>query len=188
MVIGLIGFKQVGKSTAAKYLESKYDYTRLNMKDGLIAHITERFPDVLRELGIIYRMTIPELFEKKPPAMRALMVNVGTDDRRRDNEDFWTEQWRDELEYLATLGITNVVTDDIRFLNEADCIKSIKDGRGILIRLTRPDITTGGDHRSETEQLQIVADYTVECELGNEHKLHEALDLIIKDITGRYEN
>lgn len=172
MIIGLIGFKQVGKSTAASYLETEYGFVRHNFKGGLINHIKERFPDVLALLMVLYNMTMDELFDKKPPLMRALMVNVGTDDKRRDNPNHWIDI------YYTTLPAGRVVTDDVRFINEA---KIIKDCQGILIRLTRPDLTTGGDHASETEQLQIVADYTIECEAGDFEKLYRELDLIIKN-------
>lgn len=170
MLIGLIGFKQVGKSTASKYLEHRYKFQRHNFKDGLIEHIKQRFPDVLAGLMVLYKMTIDELFDQKPPLMRALMVNVGTDDKRRDDPDHWIKI------YTRTLPYGNVVTDDVRFLNEAQVIKN---NGGILIRLTRPDLTTGGDHRSETEQLQIVPDYTISCEAGDFEKLYRDIDLIM---------
>jgi len=48
MIIGFVGFKQVGKSTAAKYLEKKYGAKRVNMKDGLVAELRKNFPDLLR--------------------------------------------------------------------------------------------------------------------------------------------
>lgn len=171
MLIGLIGFKQVGKSTAAKFLEEQYLFQRHNFKDGLIAHIKLRFPDVLLGLSDLYEMTIDELFDQKPPLMRALMVNVGTDDVRRDDPDHWIDI------YKETLPAGFVVTDDVRFLNEAQVIKERK---GVLIRLTRPDLTTGGHHESETQQLQIVADYTIECGAGDFDKLYRELDNIIE--------
>lgn len=181
MIIGLIGFKRVGKSTAAKYLNEKYGFIRHNMKDGLIAEMKERLPDTLRELGVIYNMTTDELFDEKPPAMRALMVNYGTEVRRKDDPDYWVKEYIDEVEYLATLGEYNIVTDDVRFLNEAATVKEVKSG-GILIRLTRSDILTGGDHASETEQLEIVADYTIYAEPGGEDAVYKELDRIMADV------
>ena len=172
MLIGLVGFKQVGKSTAAKYLESKYDFTRHNFKDALVQEIKDNFPNLLEELGFIYNMSIEELFDKKPYAMRALMVNYGTDVRRKDNPCYWSHQWSSEVDYAG-----NVVADDVRFMNEA---RAIKFYDGILIRLVRPDLLTGGDHASETEQLEIRADHTIECEPGDHEALYRALDDIIK--------
>lgn len=172
MIIGLIGFKQVGKSTAAKHLEGR-GFTRINMKDALVAELRKNFPDVLRELGVIYGLTVDDLFEQKPPAMRALMQHYGTEVRRGDKDSYWTDQWEDAVQKSGT---QHVVVDDVRFFNEAE---AVRHQGGILIRLVRPDITSGGTHASETEQLQIVADHTIECEAGGHGKLYNALDDIL---------
>jgi len=170
-IIGLVGFKQVGKSTAAKYLESKYGFTRHNFKDAMVQEIKDNFPNLIEELEIHYNLSTPQLFIQKPPLMRALMVNYGTDVRRKDDPDYWTRQW------VKNLVTQKTVADDVRFLNEAAAVKI--EG-GIIIRLTRSDIPTGGDHASETEQLEIVADHTIECDPGDHESLYRALDDIIK--------
>lgn len=176
MIIGLIGFKQVGKSTAAKYLEEKYGFVRHNMKDALVAEIKQNFPDLLRQLAFEQgwdghdASAIDLLFVEKPPAMRALLQNYGTEVRRKDCDTYWVEKWID-----GSWSIPKIVTDDVRFLNEA---KVVKDAGGILIRLTRSDITTGGSHPSETEQLEIEADYTIECAPGDHEHLYRELDNI----------
>jgi len=171
-IIGLVGFKQVGKSTAAKYLEDKYGFTRHNFKDAMVQEIKDNFPDLLKELEYYYNLTIDELFIQKPPLMRALMQNYGTDVRRKDNRNYWTQQW------FENLAIGKTVADDVRFLNESEAVKL---GGGIIIRLTRSDIETGGTHASETEQLEIVADHTIECNPGDHEALYRALDEIVKD-------
>jgi len=170
-IIGLVGFKQVGKSTAAKYLEDKYGFTRHNFKDAMVQEIKDNFPNLIEELEIHYNLSTPQLFIQKPPLMRALMVNYGTDVRRKDDPDYWTRQW------VKNLVTQKTVADDVRFLNEAAAVKI--EG-GIIIRLTRSDIPTGGDHASETEQLEIVADHTIECDPGDHESLYRALDDIIK--------
>lgn len=172
MIIGLIGFKQVGKSTAAKHLEGR-GFTRINMKDALVAELRQNFPNLLQNLADIYDMTVDELFEVKPPAMRSLMQNYGTEVRRGDSDTYWTDQWEDSVEKSGT---QHVVVDDVRFLNEAE---AVRHQGGILIRLTRPDITDGGTHASEIEQLQIVADHTIDCVSGEHGVLYNALDKII---------
>lgn len=177
-IIGLIGFKQVGKSTAAKYLEDKYGFVRHNMKDALVAEIKQNFPDLLWEIMTIYNEqdtgymidSVEQLFVVKPPLMRALLQNYGTEVRRRDDDDYWVHQWIDNLPDC------NVVADDVRFINEGAAVEGCD---GILIRLTRPDITTGGSHPSETEQLEIEADYTIECQPGGHEELYRQLDGII---------
>jgi len=176
IIIGLVGFKQVGKSTAAKYLEEKYSFTRHNFKDALVQELKDNFPDLLTQIVIAGRdlgfkaMNWNELFEEKPPLMRALLQNYGTDVRRKDNPHYWTGQWG------QALFLRDTVADDVRFLNESEAIK--REG-GIIIRLVRPDILTGGTHVSETEQLEIVADHTIECDPDDHAALYRALDDII---------
>jgi hypothetical protein len=183
-IIGLVGFKQSGKTTAANYLETK-GYVRVNFKDGLIAEIKQNFPDLLRAIADTeytehFGGQINALFETKPPLVRALLQNYGTEVRRKDDPDYWVKQYIDELEDIATLGVEKIVTDDVRFINEAWAIKSVKNNGGTIIRLVRTDITSGGDHRSETEQLQIEADHTIEVGPGEHDKLYVELDKIVR--------
>ena len=182
-LIALTGFKHTGKTVAAKYLESK-GYVRHNFKDALITELKERFPDLLKDILKVYVredmvnvFTIDDLFNYKPPLMRALMVNHGTEVRRRENPDYWVNNWMFTVAKENYPFKQNIVTDDVRFLNEA---KAVKDAGGTIIRLVRPDITTGGEHTSETEQLQIVADYTIELIPGDKEALYKELDAIIK--------
>ena len=181
-LIGIVGFKGSGKSTAAKHLQTKYNFVRHNFKDALIAEIKQNFPDLLEvireiswaEADIIEENSIDELFKIKPPLMRALMINYGTEVRRKENPDYWVNQWM----YFAEDNYNkNIVVDDCRFLNEAKAIKHLD---GILIRIVRTDITTGGDHQSETEQLGIEADYTITVNAGEQDKLYAELDAIMK--------
>jgi len=172
MIIGITGFKQSGKSTAAKYLEDKYGFTRHNFKDALVQELKDNFPDLLAELEIHYNLSTPHLFIQKPPLMRALMINYGTEVRRKDDSNYWVGEW---ISRTITANY-NLVADDVRFLNEAI---AVRESGGIIIRLTRPDLLTGGDHVSETEQLQIVADHTIDCNPGDKEALYRALDKII---------
>ena len=169
-IIGITGFKHVGKSTAAKYLESK-GFTRHNFKDAMVQEIKDNFPALLKALAIHHNLTIDELFKEKPPLMRTLMQNYGTDVRRKENPRYWAGQWEQAL-----CPELNTVADDVRFLNEAEAVK--REG-GIIIRLERDGVTTGGDHASETEQLQIVPDYTIKTKDGDIEDLHRQLDDII---------
>lgn len=182
MIIGLVGFKQVGKSTAAKHLEEKHGFQRINMKDALVAELKKNFPRLMRE---IYDTTgetwvndetmFQYLFDVKPPLMRALLQNYGTEVRRGDKDSYWTDEW-DKATYSARCTDQNIVVDDVRFLNEA---KAVKERGGIIIRLVRPDIPTGGTHASEVEQLEIVADNTINVAQGDKELLYMVLDDIV---------
>lgn len=172
MIVGLIGYKQVGKSTAAKHLAKKHGFARHNMKDALVEELKANMPDLLEELAFIYDRDIEKLFSTKPPAMRALMQNYGTEVRRRDDDEYWCQQWQNALPE------GNVVVDDVRFQNEAE---RVIDEGGILIRIKRSDVQTGGNHSSETEQDSIQCDYEIWTEKGEFEPLYDALDDIVAD-------
>lgn len=199
MIIGLCGIKGSGKSVVAKYIAENYGFKRINYKDELINHIKERFPNLLEEIQKVYPVggvprlgvqilpTIDELFEQKPPLMRALMVNVGTDDRRRDNDNHWVHAWAKTIATEAEqqdkdIRTINIVTDDVRFQNEFDAIKLLG---GIIIRVRRSDITDGGSHPSETEQFNFKEDFTIEAEFGGHEavyaQIRQIMDTINKD-------
>ena len=189
MVIGLMGFKQSGKSTAAKYLEERYGFVRINFKTALVEEIKAKFPDLLKVLACFYfpdtgvDNVTPEmidwLFEEKPAPMRALMQNYGTEVRRGDNPDYWVNQW------IASTMINKgkwIVADDVRFFNEA---KAVKDNGGMLLRITRPDIQSGGGHTSETEAMHIQEDRQIEALPGGHDALYKQLDEYVAYLTSQ---
>ena len=191
-LIAFTGKKQTGKSTACKYLEEKYGFTRVNFKDALIAELKQNFPDLLMSImkqsflnGDIdtdpcfdYILALTELFQNKPPPIRTLMQNYGTNVRRRDKDSYWVDEWKDEIEYMVVSGSEGVTVDDCRFLNEAE---AVKQGDGIIIRLVRTDMTHTDTHQSETEMDSIVPDFTIVCNGGDEDNLYTKLDEIMVD-------
>ena len=119
------------------------------------------------------KVTIDDLFDEKPPLMRTLMQNYGTDVRRKGDTNYWVKAWE---ERYCQAHPDPVVVDDCRFLNEVDAIRRYG---GTIIRIVRTDIKSGGQHVSETEQDSIVTDYTIEVAEGEHDKLYEELDKII---------
>lgn len=194
-IIAFIGFQRVGKSTAAGYLESK-GFVRHNFKDALVAEIKQNFPDLLREIGDVMQEYIPKadrvdvtnlLFQIKPPLMRALLQNYGTEVRRGDDPHYWTTKWMQNAVLHFQEAKRNLVVDDIRFINEANTVREFGKLLNIpyehkIIRLTRPDITTGGTHASETEHLSIQEDYTIKCQPGDHEHLYAELDRILDEM------
>ena len=172
--MGLMGYKQVGKSTAAKYLEEKYGFKRVNFKDALVQEIKDNFPTLLDLLAVLYNMSTDDLFQEKPPMMRALMQNYGTEVRRGDSNSYWTQKWKE-----SAVSSMNIVVDDVRFINEA---QAVRDFGGILVRLERPDIISGGTHSSELEHLQIEPDHILICNQGEHELLYKAIDDIVGDL------
>lgn len=180
MIIGLIGYKQVGKSTAAKYLEEKYGYKRINFKDELIKELKENFMPTLENFSFIFDCTVDELFEKKPQPFRDFMKDYGMY-KRKDNPRYWVEKVENKIYAYCDLVdgklVGNIVIDDTRFKNEAESV--VKMG-GILIRQVRDDIKNTDNHISETENESIVEDYVVVGERNKPEVIYPQLDDIVK--------
>lgn len=179
LLVGLTGPKRVGKSTVAKIFENKYQCARLNFKDELLKELKANFKELLQELTLVHDGPLDDfdwLFEHKPPLVRALLQNYGTDVRRKDRENYWVEKW--SLNYANNYYPKNVVVDDVRFLNEAEMIKQYG---GVIIRLERDDIDTTDKHKSETEMRSIQPDYIIKCKHGD----FECLENDVEDIVAK---
>lgn len=180
MLIGFTGKAQSGKSTACMMVQSRLPYVRrINFKDGLIEEMKEKFKDTLQEMLFMYPeecTNIDQLFHLKPQPMRQLMQNFGTDIRRAEDPEYWIKKW--ERAVLGSEG--NIVTDDVRFLNEAEAIRR---AGGIVIRIEREDLNSVMTHASETEMDLIVPDYTVKAFTGG----HKELEHQIFAIVGQYD-
>ena len=176
MIIGFKGYKQSGKTTSAMYLCQEHGFKRANFKDGLVSEILDNLPDVLIQLGHVYNMKINELFEQKPPVMRALMQNYGTDLRRKENPDYWVKQWEEMVANLQG----NIVVDDVRFKNEAEAVR--KAG-GIIVEVVNSDSDHIDLHVSETEGVMIEADFTIECRKGDLECIYKNIESILSDIS-----
>lgn len=170
MIICLLGFKQVGKSTVAKYLIEKYGFVEHNIKKALIEEIKEYFPYTLKVLSEMHEMTIDELFEHKPDGVRELMIDWGMF-RRATNPYYWADKWD-----RSTPDGVNIVSDDTRFPEEYD----VQDMVGaIFIRIVRPDIATGGDAPTETKSADLLADFTIKSIKGDHEGLYKSVDNIM---------
>lgn len=176
MIIGLTGKKQSGKSTVATHLARVHGFERVNFKDALCEEVLERFPTVLELLADSCNMTIPQLFTEKPPFMRVLLQNYGTEVRRGDDPDYWTRKWKERA--LDHVQPAQIVVDDVRFQNEAE---AVRDLGGIIVRITRRtvDLTEPDYHQSETEMDSIEADYTIEARDGELYNLYHAIDELV---------
>jgi energy-coupling factor transporter ATP-binding protein EcfA2 len=81
---------------------------------------------------------------------RRLLQVLGTDIARRYlGEDIWVRRW--EAEHARDVPRA-FVFDDVRFANEAECIRS---HGGIIIRLVRTDAESTDCHTSETQEFEV---------------------------------
>lgn len=181
MIVAFTGKKRHGKSRAAEYAQAKLGAVRINFKDAIVDELRENFPDLVREMCTFMEKhywdgkawTFERLIEEKPPLFRALMQNYGTQVRRGDRDTYWVDEWDER-----TLGYDTIVTDDARFLNEAQAVKMLG---GIIIRVVREGYDTTTDtHVSETEMDSIVADYTIVAKDLDE--LYAQLDVILAGV------
>ena len=194
MIIGLVGYKGSGKTTACNIIKKHLDdVVQINFKDALIAEIKEKFPDLLGAILDNLNEECPpgsrphnlqDLFDWKPPLVRTLMQNYGTDVRRKEDDDYWVRIWTSNMQLESAtsdpFGLPkDVLTDDVRFHNEAKAIKGLG---GILIRLERTDLKATDQHRSETEQKEIECDYTITCGAGELDKLETELIKILDSV------
>jgi hypothetical protein len=180
LIIAFIGKKGSGKSTACEYLMTD-NTIRVNFKDALIREVKEKFPKLVQEIIDIMDKTdydgmspwtYERLVEEKPPLFRALLQNYGTDVCRNNNPDHWVTQYEEAVRNLSDFRI---LTDDIRFVNEADAVRA---RGGVLIRIIRTGLESTDTHISETEQDSIEADYTIKA--GTKDELYTQLDSVMK--------
>lgn len=176
-IIGFIGYKNSGKTTACNIVRGLVSgVIQHNFKDALVAELGEmcRVYDHCESRKEARAWEVSDLFKEKPPLMRALMQEYGTEVRRGDRDNYWVEQW---LNGLPRSGDNFVLVDDVRFINEAMAVKS---RGGILIRLVRRDMFSTDKHISEVEQDSIVADYTIESRWGEIDILERELAKILE--------
>lgn len=180
MIYAFSGKKQSGKTTASAYLQEKLNATRINFKDALLVELQVKFPELFRELIKIYDQTAYDgwgwtarrLLNEKPPLVRALMQNYGTNVCRERNPDHWVDEWRKTV--AQTVG--TIVVDDVRFLNEA---QAIRENGGTIIRIIREGLKSDDKHVSEQEMNSIEVDYTIRCAEGDLNCVYDKLDEIV---------
>lgn len=152
MLIGLSGLAGSGKSEVAAILVNEFGFTRVKFADPL----KNMLRTLMRDMGYceddIERHVEGDLKEAIIPeigvTMRHLMVTLGTEwGRDAVHPDLWTRLWAASAD-----NHTDVVVDDVRFVNEVDLIR----GRGGKIwRIERTGLVAG-DHVSE--QLAVEPD------------------------------
>lgn len=156
MLIGLSGLAGSGKSEVAAILVNEFGFTRVKFADPL----KNMLRTLMRDMGYceddIERHVEGDLKEAIIPeigvTMRHLMVTLGTEwGRDAVHPDLWTRLWAASAD-----NHTDVVVDDVRFVNEVDLIR---ERGGVVWRVERPGLVAG-DHVSE--QLAVQWNATIE--------------------------
>jgi hypothetical protein len=127
-IIGLAGYRGVGKSTVRKLLVDRLGYVHKPFAGPL--------KSMLRVLGLTEEMLDGDQKEEPTELLmghtpRHAMQTLGTEwGRDLINQNFWLHCWRRSI-----IGYNLIVVDDVRFENEAAIIKELG---GVVIRLQRP--------------------------------------------------
>jgi hypothetical protein len=168
-IIGIVGAIGAGKTTAARYLEARYDFTRFR--------IAEPIKQMLYAVGLTWE-DIDGARKEEPSALlcgkspRYAMQTLGTEyGRDLIGEDLWVNLL---LRTIDRSDATRVVVDDIRFPNE---VAMIRAAGGRIIRIfhhaAEERVLSGvGAHLSEAlwQDAALAADVVV-----NNYSDHEFL-------------
>lgn len=174
-VIGLVGKLQSGKTTSGDFILDFFKFKPC---------VRTSFANLLKEMILKAGLcTEEELWGHKTEFSRLMLQKIGTEIiRNQVDPDFWIKRMIQEIEFFNQKDSdTTIVIDDVRFINEAELIKSYN---GTLIRINRPSLNqTGSEHKhaSEVEQDKIHADYNI-INNGSLEDLRQQINHILKEI------
>ena len=149
MIIGLTGYAQSGKDTIANILVKDHGFVRVAFADKIREFLYEMNPMVDNVAGepIFLKERVDrdgwEVAKQNPHIRRALQ-NAGVSARKNFGENFWVHQ---ALGSMA-LAHPNIAVTDVRFVNEADILKT---NGGQIWRVKRNGVGAVNGHVSESE-------------------------------------
>lgn len=193
-LIGLCGYAGVGKDAAAALL-AMIGYLRMAFADGVRSEVSEAITggmipiaatQVAYIAGDISKLAstqdVSAIYAKPTSeSMRRLLQWWGTEFRRAQNPDYWTDKLMRELDAgkayaeLTAPEFPPVVISDVRFPNEAVAIR--KRG-GVIWRLTRAGVSAANEHSSET----VIDDIKPDAVIANDGPLIELAGKLLYQI------
>lgn len=155
-LIAFTGLKRSGKTAAAEATRWRH----INFADPLKAMLGAYLRMVGASEDMIYEY-IEGNFKETPSELlcgrspRHAMQTLGTEwGRNLIDDQLWTEAYKLRVQGFAG----DVVTSDLRFLNEAATVRELG---GMIVRVIRPSIVSNDLHSSEQEMASIRADTTI---------------------------
>lgn len=161
-VIGLTGYAQSGKDSAAAFLVEK-GWTRLSFADALRAAVYALNPIVdayapspqatvrYRRVQYIVDTLGYEEAKRTYPEYRELLQRFGTEvGREQFGENFWTDRVKVQIKPGG-----KYVISDVRFPNEAD---TVREAGGKVFRINRAGTGAINAHVSDTGIDSLVVD------------------------------
>lgn len=177
-VIAFKGKAKTGKTTAGAYLVNRFGYQRMRFADKL--------KNMLRALGLTGREVDGDLKESPCDILggqtpRHAMITLGTEwGRDMIHPNIWVNAIERDMIVMRAEGINKFVIDDLRFLNEANYINSLRERdnyRVMIVELVGRK-GTGSTHISETEMDNIKSDVTI-SNVGTMQLFHESLEVLM---------
>lgn len=170
VLIGLVGKKQVGKDTVARWLVDQHQFSQYAFATPIKAACKILFLLSDEQLHASHHKEVVVPSWGLSP--RQMFQLLGTDMiRKHYRDDFWIHHFR---LWYETHSMGDVVVSDVRFQNEAD---TIKDLGGILIKIERR--TRHIDHHASEQQIITGCDYVIENN-GPVADLFESVERIIE--------
>ena len=180
-LIAFTGRARSGKDTAADHLVKKYGYEKRSfatqMKSG-IRHMFNLTEDQVN--GKSKDDSSLELTTDKSVSARHLLQTLGTDwGRNMIDPGIWIHEISNQFEIMKNLdNCPGMVISDLRFVNEAEWVKSEK---GIVININRSTKKIGLDfHDSEFGISSNLVDYNIQNDSGSLEAFLERIDRLME--------
>lgn len=178
LLIGYIGKQGCGKDTAAEVMTQLLKKNKI-MLDNIKVGFADALKKDISDLGLD--------ISKKTPNIRRLLQFYGSSWRDTDPE-IWIKRLSSHLSLMSPTRHVAVHIPDVRYVNEADWIKSYKGWtirveasdkvRAIRLKNRNGEQIAGAEHSSEVEQSYIDADFTVTNNGGIEELEYALLDIL----------
>ena len=174
MLIGIIGKKQSGKDTFARFLraiDGDYEVKKFAGKLKEVASVLTGYPMWAWEDEEYKNRQLGSTFNNW--SLRELLQYLGTEIFRNNlNNDIWVNLLFDSY----SQGDKWIITD-VRFPNE---LKAIQDRGGIIIKMERKTTDSLDTHISEAFSEKFEYDYVVKND-GQEEELFDKAKFILED-------
>ena len=149
LVVGISGKIGAGKDEVAKRMVSHWGFTIVRFSEDLKVEVLRIFSRTVRaatadfwgkQVDAVTQAEMRDLvYNRKPPVIRALLQEHGTELRRAEEPAYWVTRWRARIDSLLRDGVSRIVAQDVRFENEARAIRAMN---GLLVKVERPGLAT----------------------------------------------
>lgn len=187
LILGVGGKIGAGKDAIARHLVMQHNVVVVRFADALKEEVLRILRKTSTEIWKAFRGASAEpteadlrrlIWDDKPPIMRRILQEWGTELRRAEDDEYWVKKW----EIAARRAVANgygVVAPDTRFQNEVAAIRRLG---GTVVLVLRPG-TVSGDHASETAVDVEAADRTFQNDQDLDHLFRQVDDYM--DYLGR---